>query len=90
MRDKVKKVYEAPYLEIEEYELDASIASHCGIVVSNGPELGGHEGCDDYIDPFATESASSYSLQRVYNVQFYEDTNCDCYTTGGDYGYWTS
>ena len=35
----MKKVYEAPEVEIELYELNASIASHCGIVVSNGPEM---------------------------------------------------
>lgn len=86
----MKKIYEAPDLEIETYELDANIASHCGIVVSNGPAMGEHEECDDYLDPFG---ATTFSLDRsgpVYNVQFYEDTNCDCYTTGGDYGYWTS
>ena len=83
----MKKTYVAPNLEIERYELDASIASHCGIVVSNGPALGAHEPCQDYKDPFAASSAS-YALP--HNVQFYEDTNCDCYTTGGDYGYWTS
>lgn len=84
----MKKTYVAPNLEIERYELDASIASHCGIVVHNGPALGNHHLCDDYNDPFATSGASTYALP--HNVQFYEDTNCDCYTTGGDYGYWTS
>lgn len=82
----MKKVYEAPTLEIELYQLDANIASNCGIVVHNGPEMGTHRQCSDYNDPFAAYSARS----AVYNVQFYEDTNCDCYTTGGDYGYWTS
>ena len=86
----MKKVYETPLVEIEKYELDANIASHCGIVVSNGPALGNHSQCSDYKDPFATQSAQTFSLKRVYNVQFYEDNNCDCYTTGGDYGYWTS
>lgn len=82
----MKKKYTTPKLEIEYYTLDTSIASHCGIVVSNGPALGGHQACSDYKDPFANYSARN----AVYNVQFYEDTNCDCYTTGGDYGYWTS
>lgn len=84
----MKKVYEAPTLEIETYELDANIASNCGIVVSNGPALGDHQECEDYAEknPFGLFRARS----AVYNVQFYEDTNCDCYTTGGDYGYWTS
>lgn len=84
----MKKVYEAPTLEIELYQLDANIASNCGIVVTNGPALGEHHQCDDYKDPFATSGVSTFSLP--HNVQFYEDTNCDCYTTGGDYGYWTS
>lgn len=83
----MKKIYEAPQLEVEKYELDKSIASHCDIVVSNGPEIGVHKACSDYGDPFGPYSARSRS---VHNVQFYEDTNCDCYTTGGDYGYWTS
>lgn len=85
----MKKRYEAPLLEVERYELDANIASNCGIVVSNGPAIGDHEECGDYEDLFST---ATYSLNReaIYNVQFYEDTNCDCYTTGSDYGYWTS
>ena len=66
----MKKTYVAPDLEIERYELDASIASNCATVVTMGYSMRGTE--------------------PVYNVQFYEDTNCDCYTTGGDYGYWTS
>ncbi|MGM9630813.1 hypothetical protein [Butyricicoccus sp.] len=86
----MKKKYEAPALEMEVYELDASIASHCGIVVSNGPAEGNHEQCEDYHDPFATSTYSAQKAAGPYNVQFYEDTNCDCYTTGGDYGYWTS
>ena len=85
----MKKLYEAPEVEIELYELDKSIASHCGIVVHNGPEMGNHDQCDDYGDPFAAARSSTYGA-GPYNVQFYEDTNCDCYTTGGDYGYWTS
>ena len=84
----MKKVYEAPEVEIELYELDKSIASHCGIVVHNGPELGTHRQCGDYNDPFAARAAT-YGA-GPYNVQFYEDTDCDCYTTGGDCGYWTS
>lgn len=87
----MKKAYHAPELEIEVYQLDASIASNCTLVVSNGPAMGNHNQCADYIDPFGM-NAAKYGAQTmaVYNVLFYEDTNCDCYTTGGDYGYWTS
>lgn len=82
----MKKVYEAPVVEIEYYQLDTSIASNCAIPVSNGPGLAEyHDRCDDYVEPFSTFSARSLPS----NVQFYEE-NCDCYTTGGDYGYWTS
>ncbi|MDD7652768.1 MAG: hypothetical protein PUK81_09550 [Firmicutes bacterium] len=78
-----------PSIEVDIYSLDTSIASHCGIVVSNGPEVPGkHEKCGDYDDPFTSGTATI--MGGPYNVQFYEDTNCDCYTTGGDYGYWTS
>lgn len=87
----MKKAYEKPVLEIEYYELDTNIASNCAEVVSNGPAVGNHQQCDDYDDPFAMSlSISTYSTQGVYNVQFYEDTNCDCYYSSSDYGYWTS
>lgn len=88
----MKKTYEAPDLEMEVYELDASIASHCGIVVHNGPAMGNHTTqCEDYYDPFATSTYSAQKAAGPYNVQFYEDEkSCDCYTTGNDYGYWTS
>lgn len=86
----MKKFYMKPSIEVDIYSLDTSIASHCGIVVHNGPAIGNYEECDDYHDPFGSEGASIMNNKPVHNVQFYEDTNCDCYTTGGDYGYWTS
>lgn len=86
----MKKRYIKPSIEVDIYSLDTSIASHCGIVVSNGPELGDHKPCSDYEDPFGSGAASIMSSDPKHNVHFYEDTNCDCYTTGGDYGYWTS
>lgn len=82
----MKKAYKKPRVEIEVYTLDTSIASNCGIVVSNGPALGDHAPCEGYEDPFGTFSARS----GPYNVHFYEDTNCDCYTTTTEAGYWTS
>lgn len=81
-----KKLYSKPTVEVELYELNTSIASNCTVVVSNGPAMGNHVQCEDYDDPFAV---ATYSL-RVYNVQFYEDTNCDCYYSSSDNGYWTS
>lgn len=87
----MKKVYIAPTVEIERYELNASIASNCGIVVNNGPAVGNHEQCTVFDDPFVmSEQSAKSTYSAVYNVQFYEDTNCDCYYTAGDYGYWMS
>lgn len=82
-----KKVYNKPSVEVERYELNKSIASNCALVVSNGPALGEHNPCEDYVDPFAETGVAMYS---VYNVSFYEDTNCDCYYSASDMGYWTS
>ena len=86
----MKKVYVTPTVEIERYELDANIASNCGIVVSNGPGVGSHQQCEDYEDPFAMSTYSMARSSGPHNVQFYEDTNCDCYYSASDYGYWTS
>lgn len=80
----MKKTYIAPSMEVELFELDTSIASNCATVVSNGPAMGSHDQCEDYDDPFGISTMS------LHNVTFYEDTNCDCYTTGGNTGYWNS
>lgn len=85
----LRKAYMKPSIEIEQYTLSASIASNCTVVVNNGPAMGGHEQCDGYEDPFA--AISTYSLTGgKYNVHFYEDTNCDCYYSSSDSGYWMS
>lgn len=84
----MKKVYEAPKIEVESYELSSSIASNCSTVVSNGPAMGNHAQCSNYIDPFGMRSARK--ARAAYNVQFYEDTNCSCYYSAGDSGYWMS
>ena len=86
----MKRVYEAPVLEIEIYQLDANIASNCKVVVSMG-DYGGGEGesaCDDYLAMVGLPATSSYSL-RPHNVNFWENT-CDCYTTAGGNGFFTS
>lgn len=85
----MRKAYSAPQLELEIYNLSASIASNCKVVVNNGPAIVGYQNtaCSNYEDPFP--STSSYSL-RPSNVSFYDDVVCDCYTTQSGYGYWTS
>ncbi len=83
----MKKTYKKPMVEIEVYTLDASIASNCSVVVSNGPALGNHPLCEDYVDTMPPEELAR---SGPYNVHFYEDTNCDCYTTTTEAGCWTS
>lgn len=82
----MKKKYVSPQMEVEMYELNKAIANNCAMVVTNGPEMGAHQQCSDYADPFETFALE----QNSYNVQFYEDTNCDCYYSASDAGYWTS
>lgn len=90
----MKKKYQKPVLEIETYSLDTSIASNCGIVVSNGPALGSYTQCSDYYDPFAMSDSveDEISVASVHNVSFYADmpSVCDCYYTADGNRYWTS
>lgn len=85
----MKKVYEAPTLEIELYELDASIASNCTVVVTMGDYGGdlsnGEEACKDYLEMVGLPT----TYARAHNVNFWENT-CDCYTTAGGVGFFTS
>lgn len=83
----MKKTYKKPMVEIEVYTLDASIASNCTLVVSNGPEEGIHKQCEDYEPTFPDIEMFA---NGPHNVSFYEDTQCDCYTSGGNGSYWTS
>lgn len=87
----MKKVYEAPSLEIEIYQLDANIASNCTVVVTMGDYGGGSDdqpACNDYLEMVGKPLVTSYS-GRAYNVNFWE-TNCDCYTTAAGPGFFTS
>ena len=82
----MKKVYEAPELEVELYTLDESIASNCTLIVESGPEMPGHSGCEGYVEPFALFR----SVEEEINMNFYDEVICDCYTTGNGSGLWTS
>lgn len=86
----MKKKYVAPLLEIERYELSTSITQNCSTIVHNGPAIGAHAKCDDYDDPFTAYSLRNEVDAQAYNVNFYEDTDCTCYTTAGSEGYWMS
>lgn len=80
----MKKVYTAPKLEVEYYSLDMSIANNCGQVVNAGPGDETHVMCSDFEDIFSRRARSV-----EYNIDFYDNNSCDCYTTGTA-TYWTS
>lgn len=86
----MKKVYVAPALEVEFYELDASIASNCALVVKMGPEgPGAIEVCEDYYQKTGEERGIS-TTSLPYNVQFWSEESCDCYYSAGGKGCFTS
>lgn len=89
----MKKVYVAPALEVEFYELDSSIASNCALVVEMGPAgPGAIKVCKDYYDktvePYPEEGIAAASLP--HNVQFWTEESCDCYYSAGGTGCFTS
>lgn len=89
----MKKIYEKPYVEVENYELSSNIASNCALVVEMGPVgPGAIKVCDDYYDKTGEERPGKgiglYSLP--YNVQFWTDESCDCYYSAGKAGCFTS
>lgn len=84
----MKKVYNKPLIEIEAYQLDASIAGSCGTVVSLGPgDINGYV-CKEFgEDPFGIQSI------QTGMVSFYDGvkgTVCDCYYTASSNAYFTS
>lgn len=77
---KMKKIYEAPALEIETYQLDASIASNCGTVVKMGPEgPGAVEVCQDYYDKAGEPYPDNSTWSLRHNIDFWTELTCDCY-----------
>lgn len=86
----MKKAYVAPSLEIELYQLDTNIANNCGVIVTTGDYGGdpGQDPCNDYLEIVGKPTIQSRST-FAYNVNFWEK-NCDCYTTAGGSGFFTS
>lgn len=80
--DYMKLKYEKPLLEIENYELDSSIASNCSLVVNSGPKHPEHDPCSEYYEIIGMPMpATTYSSR--YNIDFYDD--CDCYYSASGY-----
>ena len=84
----MKKLYSKPSLEVEVYQLSASIAANCGNVVSLGPWAPGHETCSEYEGGFDVMGITVDSN----GTSFYADgsANCDCYYTASGTGLFTS
>lgn len=88
----MKKAYIAPSLEVEQYQLDANIAKNCELVVTMG-DYGGigesEPACNDYLQMVGKPLLPGGMSTFAYNVNFWEHT-CDCYTTAGGAGFFTS
>lgn len=85
----MKKPYMIPDFEIERYELNTSIASGCGTIVKNGPEINEHTACEGFEDIFGEEDPFARGA-RSGGASFYDDGSCRCYYSSGGEGYWTS
>ena len=89
----MKKAYHKPLIEIERYELNASIAANCGRVISLGPEAPNKTICDEFKDAFEVFSViPGLGIQSTGGTPFYSDgsANCDCYYSSGGGIYFTS
>ena len=90
----MKKSYIKPLIEIETYELSASIAASCGSKVSLGPEAPGKTVCSEFKDAFEVFAViPGLGIQSTgAGTPFYSDgsANCDCYYSSGGGLYFTS
>ena len=90
----MKKCYAKPIVEIETYELSASIAANCGSVIHFGPEAPGKEVCEEFKGAFDVMSIKpGYSVMSTGGTPFYTDVEncgCDCYYSSGGNIYFTS
>lgn len=90
----MKKIYMKPLIEIEAYELSASIAANCGTKISLGPEAPGKTVCEEFEDAFEVFTViPGIGIQSVAGgTPFYSDgsAHCDCYYSSGGGVYFTS
>lgn len=90
----MKKTYTKPLIEIEAYELSASIAANCGNVITLGPGIPGsqeYEQCKEFINSGFLSIIPGVGIMSA-DKPFYADgaANCDCYYSSGGKGYFTS
>ena len=89
----MKKIYAKPMIEIETYELSASIAAPCGSKVSLGPEAPGKTVSSEFEDAYDMFAfIPGVGIQSTGGTPFYSDgaANCDCYYSSGGGVYFTS
>lgn len=88
----MKKVYEAPEVEIELYQLDASIALNCADIVNAGPAIGDKDACSGYIkweEENGGGEIRTKSSASTTPCNFYEGS-CDCYYNAAGGNFFTS
>ena len=86
----MKKGYVKPMIEIEKYELNASIASNCRTTITIGPGDNNGYACEEFEDSWGDWSTWN---ARNSQVSFYDGVDgpaCDCYYSLGGEGYFTS
>lgn len=90
----MKKIYSKPLIEIEAYELNASIAANCSTVVEFGPGAPNKPICSEFEDGFEVHSViPGVGIQSTTGgTPFYNDgsANCDCYYQSGSGIYFAS
>lgn len=85
---RMKEKYQKPTLTFEEYELSASIAANCAVVVSFGPGDEQNVVCEEFEGIWDIQL-----MQERGGTSFYEEGTgavCDCYYSSSGDGYFTS
>lgn len=91
----MKKHYSKPEIEIERYQLSASIADNCHHAVNIGPGYDGVDPCDSFKDAFEGFAfIPGLGIQSVEGGTPFYDNNgtagCDCYYYAGGGLYFSS
>lgn len=83
----MKKAYAKPLIEIETYELSASIAQSCGNNLTLGPGTQTQPVCKEYEGDWDVFSiVPGIGVMSTGGKPFYTDTPdiCDCYVQSGN------
>lgn len=87
----MKRTYVTPDFEVEQYQLNASIAANCQNTITMGPGNEYHQTCDKDFPPLPPDDFSIFAMPGMPQMSFYDDDgSCECtYSSGGE-GYFTS